>query len=63
MTELCDYCKRCVDVYGCERSETLTEPFQIDWNGSGTMLAARYYCGRGHVWTCHWSAELLDNLT
>ncbi|WP_422747906.1 hypothetical protein ACN27E_07545 [Mycobacterium sp. WMMD1722] len=60
MTELQDYCRRCVEVYGCGRTEALTDPDEISWHGVGFMLVARYLCGCGHFWTCYWSPELLD---
>jgi hypothetical protein len=61
MTELCDYCRGCVEVCGCGRTDTLTEPFEISWNGTGSMMIARYECGCGHMWACHWSPEVLDH--
>lgn len=61
MIDLLDYCRTCVDECGCGRTDTLTDPFQIDWEGTGSMLIARYLCGFGHVWTCRWSPEMLDD--
>lgn len=59
---LSDYCRRCVSDCGCGRTDTLTEPFQIDWKGPGSMLIARYECAGGHQWLCRWSPELLDGM-
>jgi hypothetical protein len=59
METLRDYCKGCVDECGCERLDTLTEPFEVHWPGPGSMLTGRYECGSGHKWTCYWSSELL----
>ncbi len=59
MTELSDYCRSCVAECGCGRTDTLTEPFQIDWPGPGSMLIGRYECEGGHIWSCFWSSELL----
>lgn len=57
-TWLCDYCATCAAGPDCSRLDVIVEPDEIEWPG-GAVVTARYRCGCGHEWTCHWSSELL----
>ncbi|NVN51692.1 hypothetical protein [Mycolicibacterium hippocampi] len=52
---LADYCAACADRSGRARTDTLTDPESIQWEG-GRAVVASYRCVCGHCWITAWDA-------